>query len=92
MLVRLRPTPRSPRSTMNIVQGRQDHPPPLSQYLMRAAPRPTNSSTNSEAETTKKGTPASPATALAALRHEGQEHVMSDTAVGNNWRQTRGMM
>lgn len=35
-------------------------------HLMRAAPRPTNSSTNSEAETAKKGTPASPATARAA--------------------------
>lgn len=33
---------------------------------MRAAPRPTNSSTNSEALAAKKGTPASPATALAA--------------------------
>lgn len=35
-------------------------------HRMRAAPRPTNSSTNSEAETAKKGTPASPATARAA--------------------------
>jgi len=35
-------------------------------HLMRAAPRPTNSSTNSEAETAKKGTPASPATARAS--------------------------
>ena len=32
---------------------------------MRAAPRPTNISTNSEPESEKKGTPASPATALA---------------------------
>lgn len=35
-------------------------------HRMRAAPLPTNSSTNSEAETAKKGTPASPATARAA--------------------------
>merc|ERR1719284_802291 len=32
----------------------------------RAAPKPTKSSTNSEAEQEKKGTPASPATALAS--------------------------
>ena len=31
----------------------------------RAAPAPTNNSTNSEPEILKKGTPASPATALA---------------------------
>jgi len=36
----------------------------------RAAPRPTNSSTNSLAEAAKKGTPASPATALAAVANE----------------------
>ena len=33
---------------------------------MRAAPRPTNSSTNSLAVQEKKGTPASPATARAS--------------------------
>lgn len=40
---------------------------------MRAAPRPTKSSTNSEAETAKKGTPASPATARAAGAGQGRE-------------------
>lgn len=38
--------------------------------LTLAAPLPTYSSTNSDAEAAKKGTPASPATALAARTQE----------------------
>lgn len=37
----------------------------LKRSLIRAAPRPTNISTNSLADTLKNGTPASPATARA---------------------------
>lgn len=41
----------------------------------RAAPLPTNSSTNSEAAAAKKGTPASPATALAAP-HVSSQYIL----------------
>eukprot|EP00983_Pelagomonas_calceolata_P049894 1141700-Pelagomonas_calceolata.AAC.4 len=44
---------------------------------MRAAPRPTNNSTNSLALTARKGMPASPATALAAGQKEAR---------GNWWK------
>lgn len=53
--------------------------------LTRAAPRPTNSSTNSLAEAAKKGTPASPATALAAT----DTHV--HTAKGSNGTAEKGL-
>ena len=42
---------------------------------MRLAPRPTNSSTNSDALAAKKGTPASPATALAAQPSQKQTEI-----------------
>lgn len=38
----------------------------LNRSLIRAAPLPTNNSTNSLADTVKNGTPASPATARAS--------------------------
>mmetsp|Transcript_2655 Transcript_2655/g.4081 ORF Transcript_2655/g.4081 Transcript_2655/m.4081 type:complete len:201 (-) Transcript_2655:743-1345(-) len=62
------PAPRLPptasSSSMKTTQGATRRASPNSS-LTRAAPRPTYNSTNSEADTDKKGRPASPATALA---------------------------
>mmetsp|Transcript_49707 Transcript_49707/g.158758 ORF Transcript_49707/g.158758 Transcript_49707/m.158758 type:complete len:345 (+) Transcript_49707:372-1406(+) len=63
-----RPAPRRPptasSSSMNTTHGARLRASAKSSRT-RAAPRPTNISTNSEALAEKKGTPASPATALA---------------------------
>ena len=51
-------------SSINTIQGAFSRAC-LNKSRTFAAPRPTNISTNSEPEMEKKGTPASPATALA---------------------------
>mmetsp|Transcript_35088 Transcript_35088/g.99509 ORF Transcript_35088/g.99509 Transcript_35088/m.99509 type:complete len:279 (-) Transcript_35088:1074-1910(-) len=57
--------PTASSSSINTTQGARLRASAKSSRT-RAAPRPTKSSTNSEAEAAKKGTPASPATALAS--------------------------
>ena len=52
-------------SSINTIQGAFSRAC-LNKSRTLAAPRPTNISTNSEPEMEKKGTPASPATALAS--------------------------
>lgn len=63
LLPRLPPTASS--SSMNMIDG-ANFLAVLKRSLILAAPLPTNISTNSLADTVKKGTPASPATARAS--------------------------
>mmetsp|Transcript_1145 Transcript_1145/g.3452 ORF Transcript_1145/g.3452 Transcript_1145/m.3452 type:complete len:232 (+) Transcript_1145:1104-1799(+) len=67
--------PTASSSSMNTTQGAFLRAS-AKRSLMRAAPRPTNSSTNSLADAAKNGTPASPATALASsvLPVPGEPH------------------
>lgn len=80
LLPRFPPTASS--SSMKIIEG-ELFLATLKRSLMRAAPLPTKSSTNSLAETVKNGTPASPATARASNVFPDPGGPTSSTPLGN---------
>lgn len=82
MKLRPRFPPTASSSSINMIDGAR-FLATLKRSLTRAAPLPTNNSTNSLAETLKNGTPASPATARASNVFPVPGGPTSSTPLGN---------